>query len=151
RRFFKPRLYWRSQACLRKLSGLGLFVGSSNLRELTGEKPADFGWNMSHFQCRAGLEQLIKLEENLAHRKNLIRYYLTSLRDHNWPIENLSSNGATLLRVPIAVQRKDRLLDQARSAGVELGSWFETPLHPLPLVHHKTINYMLGSCPVAES
>ena len=151
RRFFRPQLYWRSQAFLHKLSRLGLFVGSSNLTELSGEKPTDFDWNMSAFQYRAGLAQLIKLEENSAHRKNLTRYYLASLRDRHWPIENLPSDGATLLRVPVAVQRKDELLDQARSAGIELGSWFETPLHPLPLAQHTAINYMPGDCPVAES
>jgi dTDP-4-amino-4,6-dideoxygalactose transaminase len=34
---------------------------------------------------------------------------------------------------------------------VELGTWFETPLHPLPLGEHYRYGYRLGSCPVAES
>jgi dTDP-4-amino-4,6-dideoxygalactose transaminase len=34
---------------------------------------------------------------------------------------------------------------------VELGTWFETPLHPLPLGHHYRYGYDIGSCPVAES
>jgi perosamine synthetase len=152
RRFFRPKFYWWSQAALRKLSKLGLFVGSSNLRELTGEKPADFSWKMSSFQYRAGLQQLTKLHENSAHRENLTRYYLASLRRHNWSVdEDLGANGARLLRLPITVERKSSVLDEARRAGIEIGSWFDTPLHPLPLTQHKAINYVTGSCPMAES
>ena len=151
RRFFRPKFYWWSQDSLHRLSNLGLFVGSSNVRELTGEKPADFSWKMASFQHRAGLQQLTKLQENSAHRENLTKYYLASLRRHDWPIdEHLGSNGVTLLRLPITVERKSSVLDEARRAGIEIGSWFETPLHPLPLVKHKGINYVVGSCPVAE-
>lgn len=152
RRFFRPKFYWWSQEALRKLSNLGLFVGSSNPREFTGEKPADFSWKMASFQHRAGLQQLTKLQENSAHRENLTKYYLASLRRHDWPIdEHLGSNGMRLLRLPLAVNRKTYVLDEARRAGIEIGNWFDTPLHPLPLTQHKTINYVLGSCPVAES
>jgi perosamine synthetase len=152
RRFFKPKFYWRSQEILNRLSRLGLFVGSSNARELTGEIPADFTWKMSSFQYRLGLQEIPRIQENSAHRENLTRYYLASLRRHNWPTdERLGSNGVRLLRLPLAVKRKSSLLDEARRARIEIGSWFESPLHPLRLAEHKAIYYVPGSCPVAES
>ena len=152
RRFFRPKFYWWSQEVLNQLSKLGLFVGSSNMRELTGERPADFTWKMSSFQYQAGLQEIAKIQENSAHRENLTRYYLASLRRHSWPTdERLGSNGVRLLRLPLAVKRKTSLLDAARRAGIEIGSWFESPLHPLRLAEHKAIHYLPGSCPVAES
>lgn len=152
RRFFRPKFYWWSQEVLNRLSKLGLFVGSSNMRELTGERPADFTWKMSSFQYQAGLQEIAKIQENSAHRENLTRYYLASLRRHSWPTdEGLGSNGVRLLRLPLAVKRKTSLLDAARRAGIEIGSWFESPLHPLRLAEHKAIHYLPGSCPVAES
>jgi perosamine synthetase len=152
RKFFKPKLYWWSQEILNKLSKIGLFVGSSNARELTGEKPADFSWKMSSFQYRAGMQQLSTLQENSAHRENLTRYYLASLRRHNWPTDKvLGSNGMRLLRLPLPVKNKAAVLDEARRAGIEIGSWFDSPLHPLRLAQHKAIHYAVGSCPVAES
>jgi dTDP-4-amino-4,6-dideoxygalactose transaminase len=152
RKFFKPKLYWRSQQILNRLSKLGFFVGSSNQTELTGEKPVDFGWKMSEFQHRTGLQQLSTLQDNSAHRKNLTKYYLAALRRHKWPIrEDLGCNGVELLRLPIAVKRKSYVLDRARQAGIEIGSWFESPLHPLKLAEHRAIDYLLGSCPLAES
>jgi len=152
RRFFRPKFYWWSQEVLNTLSKLGVFVGSSNMRELTGERPADFTWKMSSFQYQAGLQEITKIRENSAHRENLTRYYLASLRRHSWPTdERLGSNGVRLLRLPLAVKRKTSLLDAARRAGIEIGSWFESPLHPLRLAEHKAIHYLPGSCPVAES
>jgi perosamine synthetase len=152
RRFFKPTLYWWSQNALRMLSRIGLFVGSSNLQELTGPKPDDFGWKMSSFQNRVGLEQLGQLEENSAHRENLTKYYLDSLCRLSWPVDECADFAdMTLLRLPLAVANKSEVLDEARKAGVEIGSWFESPLHPLTLDQHDAIEYKLGSCPVAES
>jgi dTDP-4-amino-4,6-dideoxygalactose transaminase len=37
----------------------------------------------------------------------------------------------------------------AASAGVELGSWFECPLHPVETLLEK-YDYIPGMCPVAE-
>ncbi|RMF88550.1 MAG: hypothetical protein D6736_10225, partial [Nitrospinota bacterium] len=44
-----------------------------------------------------------------------------------------------------------RALEAACRAQIELGSWFETPLHPIPLHAHARVGYRLGSCPVSEA
>ena len=150
--FFTPKLYWFSQNSLHSMSKLGLFVGSSNSGELQGEEPDDTRWRMSEFQQRVGLAEVEKLSENSSHREFVSRYYADSLRERGWPLKkSFDLAEVSLLRFPLQVRRKADVLKSSRHAHVEIGSWFETPLHPLPLDKHHLINYRLGSCPNAES
>jgi perosamine synthetase len=152
RRFFKPRIYWYSQTALHTLSELGIFLGSSNSTELTGKKPSDVRWRMGDFQQRVGLAHIDNLEVNLSHRQTLSRYYSDTLPGHGWHFNgHFNGQEAILLRFPLEVKNKPLVLKESSRAGIELGSWFETPLHPLPLVDHHLVDYRLGSCPVAES
>jgi dTDP-4-amino-4,6-dideoxygalactose transaminase len=54
-----------------------------------------------------------------------------------------------MVRYPVRIAEKSRALAEAARAGVELGSWFECPLHPIetPL---SAYDYELGMCPEAE-
>jgi dTDP-4-amino-4,6-dideoxygalactose transaminase len=54
-----------------------------------------------------------------------------------------------LVRYPVRIAEKDEALAQAAKAGIELGSWFECPLHPIetPLASY---DYKPGMCPEAE-
>ena len=54
-----------------------------------------------------------------------------------------------MVRYPVRIKEKEKALETAASAGVELGSWFECPLHPIetPL---KAYDYEIGMCPEAE-
>jgi dTDP-4-amino-4,6-dideoxygalactose transaminase len=151
-RLFRPRLYWLSRRALHLLSAVGVLVGSSSSAELTGKTPADLRWRMSEFQEGEGCSHLLRLEDNEAHRRHLTQFYSDVLREHRWPAgHGLDAESPTLLRYPLLVANKAILLEMARRAGIELGSWFETPLHPLPLSDHHLAAYQIGSCPVAES
>ena len=55
-----------------------------------------------------------------------------------------------LLRHPVLVANKEELLDKAKQARVELGSWFETLLHPLPLSEHPRLGYRVGQLRVCS-
>jgi perosamine synthetase len=152
RRFFKPKMYWYSQTALRALSKLGIFLGSSSSKELTGKKPSDARWRMGAFQQRVGLAHMDNLEVNLSHRQSLSRYYSETLPSHGWRFNgHLNCRESILLRFPLEVQNKHRVLKEASRTGIELGSWFETPLHPLSLADHHLVDYQVGSCPVAEA
>jgi perosamine synthetase len=152
RKFFQPKLYWFSQKSLRALSQFGMFVGSSSAKELTGKMPSDLCWRMGAFQQRAGLAHLDGLQANAAHRQTLAKYYSQIFAGEGWQTsEGGNCNDAALLRFPLEVPNKTELLRESSRAGVELGSWFETPLHPIALAEHPLIDYRLGSCPVAES
>jgi len=152
-RFFEPKLFWFGQESLRALSKIGLLVGSSDPNELTGEEePSDICWRMSDFQQRVGLTKLNKLEENSTHRKLLTQCYLDLLCKQGRPVNrDLDSSEFELLSLPFQVANKISVLEKSRRAGVEIGSWFETPLHPLPLNEHHRIEYQPGCCPIAES
>ena len=54
-----------------------------------------------------------------------------------------------LVRYPIRIAQKEAALAAAAKAGIELGSWFECPLHPIetPLAAY---DYEMGMCPEAE-
>jgi dTDP-4-amino-4,6-dideoxygalactose transaminase len=112
----------------------------------------DIRWKMGDFQQRAGLTGIANLNFNAAHRQTLSGHYADLLRRHDWPACDFRDGGSvTLLRYPLQVENKKDLLMRSAKAGIELGSWFETPLHPLALDEHHLIHYKLGSCPVAES
>jgi dTDP-4-amino-4,6-dideoxygalactose transaminase len=152
RRLFRPRLYWLSRRALHLLSAAGLLIGSSSLAELMGTIPADLKWRMSDFQKRVGLAHLRGLENNGAHRRSLANYYSDALRRQGWsPVDLPGAEVVTLLRYPVLVANKAALLEDARRAAIEIGSWFETPLHPLTLSNHHLAAYQTGSCPIAEA
>jgi dTDP-4-amino-4,6-dideoxygalactose transaminase len=150
-RLFQPRLYWLSRRSLHLLSAVGLLIGSSSSTELTGAIPADLRWRMSEFQEDVGLRHLQSLEDNGAQRHALADYYAHALRRQGWTPINGPAGDMTLLRYPLPVANKTGLLAAARRTGVEIGSWFETPLHPLRLSDHHLVAYRLGSCPIAEA
>jgi dTDP-4-amino-4,6-dideoxygalactose transaminase len=152
RRMFRPRFYWLGERVLHSFSRVGLFVGSSSAAELSGKVPADLHWRMADFQMRAGLAQMARARDNAIHRRRLSDYYGEALQRYGWPpADVLAGDGIILLRYPIRVANKAPLLAQARAARIEVGSWFETPLHPLPLSDHPRVGYRVGCCPIAEA
>jgi perosamine synthetase len=147
--FFTPKLYWFAQSILHKFGRLGLFVGSSRDSELEGVLPADHEWLMPQDRQEAGLRKLRQLEANIRFRRELGQYYDRRLEEAGWKRVHRKS-GTTLLRYPLRVNNKRELLHKAGQENVELGSWFETPLHPTPLEKHPIFGYQPGQCPNAE-
>jgi perosamine synthetase len=147
--FFKPRLYWSAQALLRRVSRTGIFVGSSSSAELEGHAPTDSEWRMSGFQEAIGESALVDVQSTIRHRRDLAAAYDERLRRAGWPIQERSAD-TTLLRYPIRVANKWDLLERARHERIELGTWFESPLHPIPLESHARFGYEPGRCPNAE-
>jgi perosamine synthetase len=149
-RFFKPSTYWLALNTLRRLSRLNLFVGSSGSEELNSKMPADVSWRMSRFQARVGLQRLDELSRNLSHRRRLGKFYDDSLRTRGWQLPPPSDSVDTVfLRYPVRVSNKWELLKEAQAARVELGSWFESVLHPIGSSLER-FHYETGTCPVAE-
>jgi dTDP-4-amino-4,6-dideoxygalactose transaminase len=54
-----------------------------------------------------------------------------------------------MVRYPLRIAEKNKALTEASKTGIELGSWFECPLHPIetPL---EAYDYEIGMCPEAE-
>jgi len=135
----------------RWLTKKGLVVGSSSTAEFEPKMADDFFMAMSAGQARSGLRQLGKLDRNLAHRREMNDIYDELLRQADWPVAEIPEYmDPVLVRYPVRVADKARAIAEAPSARVELGTWFECPLHPIetPMAMY---DYEDGMCPIAEA
>jgi len=150
RTFIYPRTTAMAQMVFRWLTRRGLVVGSSSTCEYEPKMEADFFKGMGARQARSGLARLRRLDEAIKHRRQLAKLYDELLAEHGWT-PPLQPDGAepVLVRYPVRVKDKQRALTEAARHFVELGSWFECPLHPIetPL---QAYGYQPGQCPEAE-
>jgi len=146
-----PRTTALAQSLFRYLTKKGAVVGSSDSSELKPEKADDFFKGISKMQARSGIRQLDRIEENIAHRRKMAQLYDELLAAKDWKSSNDRRDWVepVLVRYPVRITEKKKALAQAAKAGIELGSWFECPLHPIetPLASY---DYELGMCPEAE-
>ncbi len=145
-----PKTTVAIQTLFRWLTRTGLVVGSSTTSEFDPAMEADFFKGMGAAQARVGLRRLRRLADNIAHRQRLTRMYKTLLLERGFPTPELpSAADPVLVRYPVRVADKDRALAMAGRHLVELGSWFECPLHPIetPLERY---GYEPGLCPASE-
>jgi len=135
----------------RWLSKKGAVIGSSSMeeKESTG-MPEDFFMGLSRTQASFGLRQLCRLEENIKHRKKLTALYDRLLAERGWKVTRPPENTEpVLVRYPVRITNKWGSLEKARERGIELGAWFESPLHPKE-TRLELFGYRQGMCPVAE-
>jgi dTDP-4-amino-4,6-dideoxygalactose transaminase len=151
RSFVYPRTTAFAQKIFRYLTKKQVVVGSSGAYEFEPKMAPDFFKAMSNVQARSGLRQLKKVEQNIAHRKETARFYDQLLEQRGWRARkhDRSIMEPVMVRYPVRVAEKDTALTEAAKAGVELGSWFESPLHPIrtPV---EAYDYEIGMCPTAE-
>lgn len=146
-----PRTTAMATRWFRWLTRKGAVVGSSSMAEFVPEMASGFFMGMSEGQARAGLRQIRRLESNLAHRRRMAALYDELLRSCGWPVPRIDPEmDPVLVRYPARVADKARAVAEAPRRLVELGTWFECPLHPIetPLALY---DYRTGQCPVAEA
>jgi dTDP-4-amino-4,6-dideoxygalactose transaminase len=145
-----PRTTALATSLFRWLTHKGIVVGSSSTAEFTPTMAEGFFRGMSAGQGRAGLRQMKKIDQNIAHRRSMGRLYDQLLREAGWPVPTVPSHmDPVLVRYPVRVADKERAVREAPGRFVELGTWFECPLHPIetPLGLY---DYCPGMCPQAE-
>ena len=146
-----PRTTAFAQRLFRYLTKKGAVVGSSSTNEFQPIMADDFFKSISGVQASTGLRQLKKFKENIRHRKEVVQLYDRLLEKNGWSVYRADSTIAepVLVRYPMRIAGKSEALEKAAGAGIELGSWFECPLHPIetPL---DVYDYESGSCPQAE-
>ncbi len=145
-----PRTTALAQNLFRFLTKKGLVVGSSSTCEFQPTMEPDFFKGMSAMQAAAGARQLRKRDRAADHRKRLTRIYDELLAECGWPLPHLPKDiDPVLVRYPVRVRDKAKALATAAGHFVELGSWFECPLHPIetPL---EAYGYHTGMCPEAD-
>jgi dTDP-4-amino-4,6-dideoxygalactose transaminase len=151
RTFIYPRTTALAQSFFRFLTKKGIVVGSSSNSEFEPVMEKDFFKAMSSVQTKAGIRQLKKLEKNIAHRRQTAELYDELLKQKGWAGRNYNKEiqNPVMVRYPIRIKDKNKAIEQAASAGIELGTWFECPLHPIETPLEK-YDYEPGMCPQAE-
>lgn len=114
--------------------------------ESAGRVPAGYRERMSAAQAAVGLHQLERLQENLAHRRQIARIYADALPDA-CRVHVPDGAGPTWVRYPILVgDRVDAVAALAPWSVV--GTWFSSVLEES--VSPRVAGYVDGSCPAAE-
>jgi perosamine synthetase len=149
RHLFSPKLYWKSMTALRALSSAGLFIGSSSKEEHEGMMPDGYEKTMDEDQAGNGLVSLGSIEKDMAHRRSMAGFYASELAGIKNPVRVAEGSEPVFLRYPVLVDDKDAVLKEARLRSAEVGSWFETVLHPATK-NLEQAGYIKGSCPVGE-
>jgi dTDP-4-amino-4,6-dideoxygalactose transaminase len=129
---------------------LGLAIGSSTQDELASEKPDDYMKAMDKIQERQLVKKLKEMDEVIELRKNqkiLVDKLLASSGFR--PLILSAACDAAVLRYPIKVGNKEEVLLMARQEKIQIGDWFNSPVHP-NLTHWDKAGYLRGCCPVAE-
>jgi dTDP-4-amino-4,6-dideoxygalactose transaminase len=128
----------------------GLVVGSSSSAEFQPTMPAGYALGPTSVQCRLGLKEVRRAADNLARRGHATRRYQAELPRLGYRVPHIPEHWDTpLLRFPLRVANKEEALAQAARHGVEIGSWFECPLHPGE-TDQAAFGYVDGMCPVSE-
>ena len=149
--FVEPTTAMRLTTLYRALNRLGVVVGSSSHQELQGEMPRDYLTTMAPCQVRQGLREMARIRENLQHRARLTAFYQAELPRLGFaPLSPPTADDVPLLRYPVRVENKQEILGLAPRARVEIGSWFEIPLHP-DGTRMEAFGYRQGMCPQAEA
>ncbi len=151
RAFIYPRTTAFAQRLFRFLTKKGVVVGSSGTCEFEPVMAYDFLKVMSSIQARSGIAHLKKADRNISHRIEMAKLYDELLVAKGFQPRKYDSSTMepVMVRYPVRITQKEKALEAAVSAGVELGSWFECPLHPIETPLQK-YDYEPGQCPQAE-
>lgn len=145
-----PSLYWMAMRSFRLLARSGVFVGSSTDTELAGIMPNDYAKRMSRLQKWVGRRKIANLGRLIDHRRKLKRLYDDALLAAGLPIFRTPEYAdPILLRYPVRVADKERVLAHARRLHIELGDWFDHPLHPKG-ANVAILGWRDGMCPEGE-
>jgi perosamine synthetase len=118
--------------------------------ELEGREPPGYRRRMGDAQARLGLAQLDRLPRLNAARGATAKAYTEALTAHGLdPPAAPGADRPVYVRLPYLARRRAALLAAAHSEGLELGLWFEAPVHPRR-TNLAAVGYTGGNCPIAE-
>lgn len=153
RKWFRPSLYWRAQGLYRWAGRRGLVQGSSSEEELQSGRMPDGYREVLGSRRKSSLHAAMEyLEATLPHRRRIWGFYHELLKESGFWQPPLPASGElpVALRYPLLVENRDELLQEARNARVEIGDWFNAPLHPRG-IDPERFGYRAGSARIAEA
>ena len=147
--FSSPRLYWMAADIFRALAGRGVFVGTNDSGEFDGKMPERYAKKMSGLQEWL-LKKRLASTAVLVRRRNLKVVYDEALRSCGLPVLYVPQYAdPVLLRYPVRVRNKAEVMEKARRKRMEIGDWFNHPLHPRE-ANAEAFGYKNGMCPEGE-
>lgn len=148
--FIYPRSTAMATEAFRWLTKRGIVVGSSSNAEFDRVIPENYALRPARVQCELAEREIARIDANMRHRVGVTRMYNEALPGMGYSIPKLSTDADVVtIRYPLRVANKDEAIAKAASHGVEIGSWFEVPLHPAE-TNMRSFGYEDGCCPVAE-
>ena len=148
--FLTPNLYWFLMHTYRKLTQMGIGIGSSEKCELENEKPKDYEKKMSNWQRKLLIKKLNEIDKVIEHRKwivSLYEKYLPEIGIETMKVPDYME--PIFLSYPVLVRDKQKVLEEAKKQKIEMGDWFLSPVHPNSFGWERA-GYQKGMCPVAE-
>jgi len=125
--------YWFLLRLYRRLSAIGLVVGSSSKEEIEGvQEPSNYFMGLSQVQAHNGIKALKKLNKVLeARRKNGIKIneWMQSQNKCHFSGELIGNH--SFLKFPVLVKNRDSFMLAAEKNKIPIGDWFISPLHPV--------------------
>ena len=125
--------YWFLLRMYRKLSTMGLVVGSSSKEEIEGiDEPSNYFMASSNLQAKKGINALKKLEDVLLKRKSNGRILNEWMVSHNkYHLSEQLIKNHSFLKFPVLVKDRELFLKAAENQKIPMGDWFTSPLHPV--------------------
>lgn len=148
---YHPLVHFIGKYVVSVLTKLNFFIQSTTEEEMRGKRPKKYPVRLSNIQAKVGLSQLRNIDQNLEHRRKIATFYRKSLKELNYKIPE---NDDRLYKPPYIrywslVENREKLKELFQSEGIELGEWFNCPIHPKGS-SLKNLFYQQGCCPVAE-
>lgn len=127
------RTYWRLLKAYRWLSKTGVIAGSSSGEEIDGTTmPKDYFKGMSALQAGVVVQELDKIGGYNGARRAAADQFTEFLSRHEkYHVDPALADDHMYLKYPILVADRQALFQAAEQARVELGDWFNSPLHPV--------------------
>lgn len=150
-RLFRPSAFWYLRDTYRWLGTRGIVPGSSSPAELYDPAmPVQYAKRFGAHRDRQITRLLARVPTEIAHRRTIATIYA------NWCVRHgVSSQTAgpglvsSHLRFPLLMRNRDAVLWRAREQRIEMGDWFNSPLHPAE-ADAASFGYESGTCPVGE-
>jgi dTDP-4-amino-4,6-dideoxygalactose transaminase len=146
-----PSLFWFIRGAYRFLSKMKIIGGTFLEDEFESKMPVEYIKKMPKIQKEVLMKELKRLDSLIDYRKRMVSEYKKMLSEIGIKTQKIPEYiEPVYLRYPILVNDKNRVVEEAQKNKIEIGDWYNTPVHPLIGENLKKIGYCLGSCQVAE-
>lgn len=149
--FYNPTTYWMLKDLFNFLSKKKLIIGNFNTKNIKIIS-SDFKYKSLKFS-----EVIVKrklknnVNDNFKTKKifNRIKKLYKIYKIKNY-FDIKIGDKSQLLRIPILLNKKQKILKLAKRNKIEVASWYISPVHPYVNNSLKNIGYKNNSCPNAE-